>query len=421
MRKDGSRFFASGVMRQLRGQNGELRGFIKVARDVTERKRLEEAEYQKRLIAEVLRDTAVVLSSTLDLDEVLDEITTTVRRIVPHDAASILLVEGETIARARLFGYSSDEAQRVEDKLAQGQFLVNEFPPFRQIMESRQPVIIENLQQIPGWQNLLLVSNARAYLGVPIIVDDTIGGLLNLTSSTPDFFNEDHITTLQAFASHAAIAIHNAQHHIYAQEMAALNERQQIARDLHDAVSQSLFSAAIMIESLPQLWERDPQQGIDLSHQLLSLVRGAHAELRTLFLELRPASISTTPLGDLLRQLVEAARARVPVEITLTVTGQPHLPADIHLAIYRIAQEALNNVVKHSQATQVSVELRAEGGIVQLRIKDNGKGFVPKPTSSGMGLQMMRERAEVIGASLDVKGRAGVGTEVVLTYPALAT
>jgi PAS domain S-box-containing protein len=420
MRKDGTRFFASGVMRQLRHENGELRGFIKVARDITERKHLEEAQYQQRLTAEVLRDTAAVLTSTLNLDEVLEHIITTVQRIVPHDEANILLVEQETIARIRVFGYSPEETKRIEGRFAKGQFSIDEFPSFRQIIETRQPVIIADIQQSGGWRNLPLASEAHAYLGVPIIANEAVSGLLNLTSQTPDFFTEAHTTTLQAFASHAAIAIRNAQLHLQAQELAALNERQLIARDLHDAVSQTLFSATIMVESLPQIWQRDPDKALNLTNQLLQMIKSAHAEMRTLFLALRPANIPNTPLSDLLRQLIDGLRGRAPIEFTLTTAGEPSLVDDIHIAIYRIAQEALNNVIKHSQASQAWVDLQASGGEVHLRIKDNGKGFAPKTSSSGFGLEMMRERAEGIGAALEIRSPHDGGTEVTLTYPALA-
>jgi two-component system nitrate/nitrite sensor histidine kinase NarX len=201
-----------------------------------------------------------------------------------------------------------------------------------------------------------------------------------------------------------------------AQEVAALNERQRLARDLHDAVSQSLFSASIIAESLPRLWEQNPNKVLPNLVQLHRLIRSAAAEMRILLWELRPSNLVNTTMDILLTHLVNAVQARTKMTIECTVERTPVLPEDVHIAFYRIAQESLNNIVKHSQATEASIHLTVEGEQARLRIRDNGRGFRLEGASSGLGLGTMRERAQIIGASLELVSEPGQGTEITVTW-----
>jgi ligand-binding sensor domain-containing protein/signal transduction histidine kinase len=222
-----------------------------------------------------------------------------------------------------------------------------------------------------------------------------------------------------------------------AAEAAVVAERSRLARELHDAVTQTLFSASLIAETLPRSWERDREKGRRLLKELRQLSRGALAEMRTLLLELRPAALIEADLGDLLQQLAEAATGQGGLPVTVTVEGKCALPPDIHVALYRIAQEALNNAIKHAQARQVAVHLRcaARGGMVdegtrtvdaaqvhsedaqeggvELSIRDNGRGFDPdRVPPERLGLSIMQERAQAIGATLMVQSQPGQGTEV---------
>jgi PAS domain S-box-containing protein len=196
-------------------------------------------------------------------------------------------------------------------------------------------------------------------------------------------------------------------------EEAIATERTRLARELHDAVTQTLFAASLMAEVLPDLWVLDENEARNSTEELRQLTRGALAEMRTLLLELRPAALTQSRFQDLLKQLVEAVvgRARLPVE--LTVEGDGTLPPDVQVALYRIAQESLNNIIKYARATQVNVKLTLSCCQVELEITDNGIGFDPatiKPTS--MGMRIMHERAEIIGADFKVTSQPGQGTTV---------
>jgi PAS domain S-box-containing protein len=200
-------------------------------------------------------------------------------------------------------------------------------------------------------------------------------------------------------------------------EEAILAERTRLARDLHDAVTQTLFSASLIAEVLPELWLVDPEEARKSNEELRQLTRGALAEMRTLLLELRPATLTQARFPDLLNQLGEAVigRARLPVD--LVVEGNYELPPDVKVAFYRIAQESLNNIVKYSRATHVEMCIKLDCCNVHLEVKDNGVGFDPasiKPTS--LGMRIMRERAEAIHAHFRVSSVPGQGTTVIVDW-----
>ena len=211
-------------------------------------------------------------------------------------------------------------------------------------------------------------------------------------------------------------------------ELAATEERNRLARDLHDSVTQVLFSASLLAEVLPQIWRRDPEQAVESLASLKRLTRGALSEMRTLLLELRPAAVVKTPLPELLSQLTEAVTGRTDLPFRLRIQRTSPLPEDAHVAIYRIAQESLNNVVKHAQAGRVDVSLSsfvvpsdAENGErtgVTLTIADDGIGFdQAQLRSEHLGLSIMVERAADIGADLSIISEVGIGTTVTVAWP----
>ncbi|MGD9047403.1 MAG: PAS domain S-box protein, partial [Anaerolineae bacterium] len=212
------------------------------------------------------------------------------------------------------------------------------------------------------------------------------------------------------------------------QEAAAAAERNRLARDLHDSVTQALFSASLVAEVLPQVWQRDPEVGQQGLEELRLLTRGALAEMRTMLLELRPTALLETSLNELLWQLTEAITSRAQLDIQFDIEPIPPLPPEVHITFYRVAQEALHNVVKHADASQVAVSLRgsppvsdqkarAWQGQVILHISDDGQGIDHSSTKPGqLGLGIMRERAEAIGGVLTVEGRPDQGTQVTLVW-----
>ena len=207
--------------------------------------------------------------------------------------------------------------------------------------------------------------------------------------------------------------------HEQTQALAVLAERQRLAQELHDAVNQSLFSAGLIAEVLPNLWERNPTEGQQALDDLRRLTRGALAEMRMLLAELRPLALSQADLRDLLRLLGNALAGRTNILVSVTVTGKGTLPADVQVVFYRLCQEALTNIAKHAEADMAAVELHFRKAVTELRVRDNGRGFSLSQIPSGhYGLSMMRERADSVGAELTVTSKPGAGTEIVVRWQA---
>jgi len=200
-------------------------------------------------------------------------------------------------------------------------------------------------------------------------------------------------------------------------ERTAASERNRLARDLHDAVSQTLFSASLIAEVLPRLWERDQDEGRRRLEEVRQLSRSALAEMRTLLFELRPAALIEAEMSDLLRQLADTITGRGRLPMTVEISGKAVLPPEVKVAFYRITQEALNNVAKHSGATEAKVNLDCQPDKAILTVSDNGRGFdkASLPADS-LGIGIMRERAEAVGAGLEIESKAEHGTVVKVTW-----
>ena len=286
----------------------------------------------------------------------------------------------------------------------------------------------------------LLLQGVRAWMWVPLAVKGRIIGGLGIAHARRNYFTPHHAALALSMADQVAITMVNAELYENARALAALQERQRLAQNLHDAVNQSLFSAGLIAEVLPRLWERDQTEARHSLEDLRRLTRGALAEMRALLAELRPSVLTDSSLGDLLRQLANAFTGRTNLPVSLKIAGDHVLPAEIQVALYRICQEALNNIAKHAGASQVEIDLQYEAGeaqeasmafaqagalqqiavrSVEMRIRDDGAGFNPGgPEAPGhYGLGMMRERAEAVRAQLTVTSQPGHGTEVRLRWP----
>ncbi|MBI5352725.1 MAG: PAS domain S-box protein [Chloroflexi bacterium] len=263
----------------------------------------------------------------------------------------------------------------------------------------------------------LLLEDMQSWMWVPLAVRGRIIGCIGIAESSKDYFTVHHAELALSVANQAAITMINAELYSKAKDLAVLEERQNLARNLHDAVNQSLFSASLIAEVLPRLWDKDQQEARRSLEDLRRLTRGAMAEMRAMLAELRPSTIIDSSLSDLLRLLGNAFSGRTNVPITVNVSGEFFLPAEAQVTFYRVCQEALNNIAKHAKATQVEIELKQEEEVIEMHIQDNGLGFDPTKTLSGhYGLGMMRERAEAADASLTITSQPGRGTELTIRW-----
>ncbi|MGB5433619.1 MAG: sensor histidine kinase [Acidimicrobiia bacterium] len=222
-------------------------------------------------------------------------------------------------------------------------------------------------------------------------------------------------SNLESMVNERSMQLEEAQAQLLSQaeEQATTAERSRLARELHDVVTQLLFSINLVAGSLPQLWERDPDMARRSTAELQRLTRGALAEMRTLLRELRPQTITETDLALLVTHLSDglAARHDIPAEVRVETAGS--LPPDVHMAIYRIAQEAMSNIAKHANASSLTVTLVGTDSRVDLSVVDDGYGFDRTDIPAGaMGLDIMQERADAIGAELVVASQPDIGTRV---------
>jgi PAS domain S-box-containing protein len=378
------------------------RAIESLRREVDDRVRVQAEERQQRAYAEALRDTASAMSKTLDADEVMEQVLIGVERLVSNDLTAILLVGADDrleIARCRVgFGYPkpSDAPGGAPDS--------ESLTVIKELGNRRESVIIDEPAEALG--------PAGSVLGAALRVGDRRIGCVILESVTKGFFTPAHAERLRAIADQAASAISNARLVGQATELAAAEERQRLSRELHDAVNQTLWTAALTADGLLRDLEPDAELHRRVA-RLRKLISGAQAEMRTLLLELRPQELVEVELPELLAQLVAAMESRKKMEVTVDLEQVELDPAQ-RVAVYRIAQEALTNITRHSAASVVSVSLAPDvDGVVALRICDNGRGFDADNVPPGhLGLSIMRERAEAIGAELVLRAAPGHGTEI---------
>jgi nitrate/nitrite-specific signal transduction histidine kinase len=270
-----------------------------------------------------------------------------------------------------------------------------------------------------GWQTVL---------ALPLTAKGRPTGLLFLGTASPARtpLSAEQWALLRSLGQQIGVAVENAHLVEQAEQSAVQAERTRLARELHDSVTQTLFSANLIAGIVPLLWDADPVEGRRRLEELQQLTQGALAEMRMLLLELRPEALASSSLPDLLSRLAEAVTARARVPVTFSCAGDMSPLAegawrDVRIALYRIAQEALNNMAKHAGASAAKLILNVRGPepIVALEIADNGRGFDPSNIPAGhLGVKIMRERAEAIGATLHLASKPGRGTRITVTWPA---
>jgi PAS domain S-box-containing protein len=387
------------------------RAIESLRREVDDRVRVQAEERQQRAYAEALRDTASAMSKTLDVQEVLEQVLIGVERLVSNDLTAILLLDSDErleIARCRVgFGYTATVS-------GEGRAVA---PPIESLtvvdaLRRGESAIVDDPASALG--------PAGSTLGAALRTGDRNIGFVVVESVTKGFFTAAHAERLRAIADQAAAAISNARLAGQATELAAAEERQRLSQELHDAVNQTLWTAALTADSV--LREADPGTPLYARlERLRQLTAGAQAEMRTLLLELRPQELAEIELDELLEQLIAAMECRKKMDVAVRLE-RVDLDPEARIACYRIAQEALTNITRHAAATAASISLRhvKAGGPtaaspVELRIADNGRGFDAGNVPPGhLGLSIMQERAAAVGAELTVRAAPGHGTELIL-------
>ncbi len=359
-----------------------------------------------------LNALAAVVSRSLELDEVMDAaLSKTLETMGMEAGAAFRLTDEGRLSLIAARGLSDCFVDRVREMDLQESLAAEAVgeatPVLREVEEYPRGALKDGLRQ----------QGFRLVISVPLVARDATLGVLNLATREPRLISSDERALLASVGRQAGMAVENARLYEQAEAAAATAERNRLARELHDAVSQTLFSASMIADVLPRLWEKHPEEAERRLADLQRLTRGAMAEMRTLLWELRPAAFLEADLDELLGQLSRAIAGRAQLEVILDVEPRMEVPPEAKEALYRIAQEALNNVVRHAQADEVMLSLRRRGGGIELSVRDDGQGFSRRDIPAGhLGLSTMRERAKGIGAAFRVESEPGKGTAMTVFW-----
>jgi signal transduction histidine kinase len=385
---------------------------VGVFQDITDYKHLETALRQRNRNLRLLNLLSQGLSASLDLPHILEQLLGATGAVIAAAGNSIWLWDEEQPTEMVCWAASTppDGESPQGLRLQAGEGIAG------WVAQHGESAIVPDVTADPRFSPTIdeqTGSQTHSALAVPLYVRGKVLGVLEVINKLQGTVNAADCELLETLASAAAISIDNAFLYEQGQRAAAEAERSRLAHELHDAVSQTIFAASVIAETLPRIWERQPervQQGLE---QLQRLTRGALSEMRTLLYELRPAALVQAELGSLLQQLTDAVAGRSHLRLALRVEGACTLSPEVKVAFYRIAQEALNNVSKHAQAEQVEITLRCQPRQVVLQVSDNGCGFDPTQASPDrLGLKIMKERAHAIGARLEIESISSQGTTI---------
>ncbi len=411
--KDGRRVTLE-VNSSVMMMNGHAVGIHGIARDMTERYRMEQ-ELRRLHIQDRRRVDQLItlneigrrIAALQPLDILFPQLAARIGRTFNYDHVRILLRDEAgilTVAAAW---------QRAGDG-----------PPPRAAVTS--PLVLRALEGDAGF----VAGSGRpeddaaaryTEIAVPVRTKDAVLGVLDVRGGVEGTMDESDIFTLQILADQVAVAIENARLYEAGQRLAVSEERNRLARDLHDSVTQELFSMTMIAGALPVLMERNPAAARERLHRLHDLARGALAEMRALLFALRPAALEDEGLVSAIQKHAAAFQHREGVVVQLNLEVEDRLPHAVEEALYRVVQEALNNVAKHAHATAVTIALAVRDGRVCLTVTDSGAGFVLAPdggpAGTTLGLRGMRERVELLHGSFAVRSTPGEGTTIHVSIP----
>ncbi|HEX8259207.1 MAG TPA: PAS domain S-box protein [Rubrobacteraceae bacterium] len=322
---------------------------------------------------------------------------------LPHTAGSHGLPEGYTVGM-------------------QAAYKTGLRPAAMEAFRTHKPILVRDIRLVALEQSL--ASSVHRFLReapwdtiycVPLVSRGLALGTLNLYYPADEEPGENERVFLSAVADQTAVVVENTRLFDEAQGKAALEERQRLARELHDSVSQALYGIALGSRTASTLLAREahPDRVAEWLEYVLSLAEAGLTEMRALIFELRPESLETEGLITALNQQAAALEARHELPVHTTLCEEPDLPLETKEALYRIAQEALHNTVKHAHASKAELKLECDSEGIALEVSDDGVGFDPEGTFSGhLGLKSMRERATRLGGTLRVESTPGEGTTV---------
>jgi signal transduction histidine kinase len=366
-----------------------------------------------------LSDVVLAMASEREVEPVLQRLVHAARELGEARYAALGVPDGEGAFSRFITSGMSEKLIEAMGPLPRTHGLLGA------MLESPEPYRIEDIHEDPrfrGWWPRAH-PDMRSFLGVPVVARGRVIGAVYLTEKLAGgSFTDDDERLIGLLAAHAAIAIENARLNERSRELSIVEERNRLARELHDNVTQRLFGVALAVESAETLLERDAGAAAEELGRVRELARGAMEELRAVVFELRPASLEAEGLPTVLRKHVDVLRRVSGRPIELRVADPPRLPGASAAQVFRIAQEALQNALRHAEAEHIEVRLEGNGnGRLVLSVADDGRGFDPARRAvrgRRLGLTSMEERAEELGGTLAIDSTVGEGTRVRLEVAA---
>jgi PAS domain S-box-containing protein len=396
--------------------------------------RLYEAERQARQATETLRAANVALSQTLELEIVLDSLLRYLTELVPCNTANVMLLDPDDnyfyVRAMRGYERWSDPIQTRQIK-----FSLDTNPPLQALYETRQGLIIDDTDTYPGWERPLGADHVRNWMGVPLVAGGKLIGVFSADKAEPAFFNENHLRLAEALAAQAAIAIQNARlfeavetgreqmRRLSQQAISILeDERRRVSRELHDEAGQALTALRISLGLMKESMPADPPALREQMSDAIQLTGETMEQIRLLAQGLRPPALDTVGLSSVVEGYCRDFATRTRLRLECHTQPVPPLPDTHIITLYRFLQEALTNVVRHSQATWAEVRLGYDGSFITLEVTDDGIGFdaasrMSGTAARGIGLLGMRERMELLEGTLLVESRPGQGAHLVARLP----
>lgn len=425
--KDGSliNIQVFGTLFSIKGNPHALAVIRNITDEVHAFRSLEQRVEERTQELAALLEVAQSVGSTLELKPLLELVLTQLKRVIEFTGAGIAALDGEDFVFLDYLGPTPKEQVlhlRIPHKEARG---------YREVYNRREPVIYadiwrESIRLVDGQREVedslkINFGYARSWMGVPLIAKNRIIGVLRVDHQDPNRFSNEDARLLMAFSNQAAVAIENAHLYEQAQSLASFKERQKLARDLHDSVSQALYGIALGARTATTLLDRDAVNREELQEPLeyiLSLSDSALIEMRALIFELRPESLETEGLVAALNKRVEALSSRYDLIVNTDFCEEPQISLKMKEEIYRVAQEAMNNTIKHANATEIRLTLKQDQEWLILEVQDNGKGFNADIEYPGhLGLHSMCERLEHQGGYCEIESAPGEGTLIRACLP----
>ncbi|MBN1402528.1 MAG: PAS domain S-box protein [Anaerolineae bacterium] len=390
-----------------------------------EQRRREEAERRRR-VAEGLREILATLNSDLPLSETLDEIAAQAPHLLGSDATALCRLDRQTgiVTIQASHGLEAEFVENLAFEVGRVSVIGEAILTLKPAMTLDLAARVSQTEVPPEWSPLRelaarMATTYRTVLAVPVLLKSETYGALALYYRTQRQFTQEEVDLAVAFADQAALAIENARLREQAEQAAAMEERGRLARELHDSVTQSLYSVTMYAEAAARLMPPGGEAAAQHLRDARDTAQEALREMRLLIYQLRPPALARGGLAVALQVRLDAVERRGGIQAELTVEGEDRLPPAIQAELHQIAQEALNNALKHAHARQVQVRLRFGPGETRLEVRDEGVGFDPvvAQAGGGLGLANMRERVARIGGQLRIESAPGRGTKIMIRVP----